>query len=109
MSGPDQPSTDLVFAALADPTRRDLFLALAGGGPSTATNLAADRSITRQAVRKHLGLLEDAGLAGSKRQGREVLYSADPAPLAEIADWLAVTGVAWERRLDSLRSLFTES
>ncbi len=98
-----------MFAALGDPTRRDLYLALARDGEATATDLASRRSITRQAVSKHLGLLEGAGLAASTRRGREVLFRAEPAPLADVANWLRTTGDAWERRLGALDALLGDT
>src|SRR4051812_50174021 len=66
-----------VFAALADPSRRDILAALAAGGPATATDLAARLPITRQGIAKHLALLAEAGLVvaepGERRRGRHPL------------------------------------
>lgn len=96
---------DRVFTALADRTRRDLYRAVVAVGPSTATQLAAERSITRQAVAKHLAVLSEAGLVHSRRSGREVLYTADADPLVDATDWIDATRVAWDRRLVRLRDL----
>lgn len=98
--------TDAVFAALGDPTRRELLRSVASGGPTTATQLAADRDITRQAVTKHLAVLHTAGLVTGQRIGREVHYEADPAPLDSAVDWINATGAAWDRRLASLAAIF---
>lgn len=92
-----------VFAALADGTRRDLLRAIAADGPVTATELAAARDISRQAVSKHLAVLGEAGLVEGRREGREVRYRADVAPLAAATSWIEDTGAAWDRRLDRLR------
>ena len=93
---------DAVFSALADPTRRELFEAVARRGPCTATELAADRPITRQAVAKHLGVLGEAGLVTAQRAGRETRFRATPAPLDVARRWIEETGAAWERRLGAL-------
>lgn len=102
MSDPDP-----VFAALADATRRDILRSVASRGPCTATELAAERSISRQAVAKHLSVLGRAGLVTPSRDGREVRYEADPAPLRAASDWIDATGAAWDGRLERLRSLLT--
>ena len=94
--------TDAVFAALADPTRRHLIEALAGR-PASATSLAADLPISRQAVAKHLAGLRAARLVSAERAGRETLYSLDPRPLGEAAEWIARVGVEWDSRLAELR------
>ena len=96
-------SLDDVFGALADPTRRQVLRRLVADGPTTATVLARDLPITRQAVVKHLQALQQAGLVEPERQGREVRYAARPRPLEDAAGWLADTGVRWDRRLERLR------
>ena len=94
---------DDVFGALADPTRRSLLERLRREGPDTATNLAGDLPLSRQAIEKHLQVLADAGLASAERDGREVRYRAEAAPLDGAVRWLVHTGAAWDRRLDRLR------
>lgn len=94
---------DAVFAALADATRRDLLRDVVARAPVTATELAADRAITRQAVAKHLRVLEDAGLVTARREGRETRYAADPVPLGAASAWIDDTSAAWRRRLGRLR------
>ena len=93
---------DAVFEALSDPTRREL-LALVGrlDGP-TATELARDLPVTRQAVSKHLSVLSSAGLVESGRSGREVRYRLTPAPLSEAMAWMAGVGAQWDTRLARL-------
>jgi DNA-binding transcriptional ArsR family regulator len=94
-----------VFGALADPTRRALLGAIAGGpGGSTATQLAAGLPISRQAVVKHLSALEDAGLLERERSGREVRYRVTPAPLSDAVGWMAEVGGQWDDRLARLAS-----
>ena len=80
---------DVVFAALADPTRRWLLTRLQQGGPRSATDLAHDLPMSRQAVVHHLQALDGAGLVDARRAGREVRWSATTAPLADARAWLA--------------------
>ena len=104
-----QPDADgapgAVFAALADPTRRAVLRQVAEHGPLTATELASRLPVTRQAVAKHLAVLEGAGLVAPRRHGRERRYEAIPAPLAEAGAWLARAGAAWDDRLARLAAV----
>jgi len=95
--------TDAVFSALADPTRRQVIRALSEQGPSTATGLAANLPVTRQAVTKHLSALANAGLVTSSRRGREKLYQISPRPLPDAVSWMADLGARWDGRLAALR------
>jgi DNA-binding transcriptional ArsR family regulator len=97
--------SDAVFGALADSTRRSLLSALAEH-PATATELAADLPISRQAVLKHLSALADAGLVSRERDGREVRYSVTPAPLSSAVSWIATVGAQWDERLAALAHAF---
>jgi ArsR family transcriptional regulator, cadmium/lead-responsive transcriptional repressor len=92
-----------VFDALADPTRREVVRLLAERGEATASALAADLPVSRQAVAKHLGVLRDAGLAEVERSGREARYRFTPAPMLDAAAWMADTGARWDRRLARLQ------
>ena len=92
-----------VFSALADPTRRRLLSAIAAQ-PSTATELAGDLPISRQAVVKHLSTLSQAGLLQRERDGRDVRYRVTPEPLSEAVSWIAEVGGEWDTRLAALRS-----
>jgi DNA-binding transcriptional ArsR family regulator len=101
---PEPP--DAVFAALADPTRRDVLRAVAERGPVTATALAGGLPVSRQAVAKHLGLLRDAGLVAAERSGRETRFVARTEPLEELASWAAQAGRRWDARLARLAEHF---
>jgi DNA-binding transcriptional ArsR family regulator len=92
-----------VFGALSDPTRRTLLAAIASQPDATATELAAELPISRQAVLKHLTALADAGLLDRERSGREVHYRVTPAPLSDAVSWMAEVGGQWDDRLSTLR------
>ncbi len=94
---------DVVFGALSDPTRRRLLERLVHDGPQTATCLAGDSPLTRQAVVKHLQALVEAGLATPRREGREVRYMATPERLAVAISWLVESSAQWDRRIERLR------
>lgn len=95
-----------VLAALADPTRRALFERLNSEGPASASKLATELPISRQAISKHLSLLDSAGLVDRREQGRQVVYSARVAPLDEVATWLETVGDQWDNRLQRLKNSF---
>jgi DNA-binding transcriptional ArsR family regulator len=94
-----------VFAALADPTRRHLVAMLAEQGGATATGLAAELPISRQAVAKHLATLGRAGLVSESRRGREHRFELDSRPLTDAAAWLTTVGAEWDARLADLQRL----
>jgi len=94
---------DAIFSALADPTRRQVIRALSQHGPSSATALAADLAVTRQAVAKHLSALAEAGLVTATRRGREKLFQISPRPLTDAVSWMAELGARWDERLAALR------
>src|SRR5688572_16796722 len=91
-----------VFEALADATRRAVLRDVVARGPRTATELAAELPISRQAVAKHLAVLRDAGLVAHERAGREARFSATLGPLAEAEGWIRATGATWDDRLARL-------
>jgi DNA-binding transcriptional ArsR family regulator len=96
-------SVDRVFDALADQNRRLLLGFLAERETATATELAGELPVTRQAIAKHLAALSAAGLVESSRQGRETRYRLTPQPLTEAMDWMAEVGAQWDARLAALR------
>jgi len=91
-----------VFAALGDENREHLLLSLADG-PASATSLAGPLGISRQAVDKHLRVLERAGLVHALRAGREMRWDLSPQRLAETARWLESLAATWDRRLDAVK------
>jgi DNA-binding transcriptional ArsR family regulator len=100
---PSDDRAGAVFGALSDPTRRALLAAIAEHPAATATELASQLPISRQAVLKHLGALTDAGLLDRTRSGREVRYEFTPAPLSDAVDWMTAVGAEWDDRLAVLR------
>lgn len=100
-AGGDQ-RLDAVFSALGDATRRELFETLSSS-PSTASELARTAPITRQAITKHLGVLEAAALVTSDRDGRRVVYRATPGPLGDASAWMDEAQTAWAARMARLR------
>ncbi len=93
-----------IFAALADPMRRELLLNLAENSPRTATQLAGEYPITRQGILKHLHILEAAGLVAVQQQGREKRYTLTPEPLSELDQWIKDITALWDERLLRLKS-----
>jgi DNA-binding transcriptional ArsR family regulator len=93
-----------VFGALSDPTRRQLLAAISSQHAATATELAAELPISRQAVLKHLGALSEAGLVDRERSGREVRYTVTPEPLSDAVSWMAAVGGQWDERLGALQT-----
>ena len=92
-------AADSVLVALADPTRRQLLELLAAQGEATATTLAARLPVSRQAVARHLAVLDAAGLVSGSRAGREVRYAVRSAALDATARWMAALAADWDRRL----------
>jgi DNA-binding transcriptional ArsR family regulator len=92
-----------VLAALADPTRRKVLDLLAEQGEATATTLAERLPVSRQAVVKHLAVLDAAGLASVSRVGREARYAVRPAALDATARWMAALAADWDRRLANIK------
>lgn len=95
-----------VFDALADPTRRHVLALIGERGTASATELARELPVTRQAVQKHLTSLAGAGLVAASREGREVRYQVTPAPMEGAVEWMTEVGAEWDVRLAALRSHF---
>ena len=91
-----------VFDAIADPTRRAILDGLTTG-PRAAGEIAADFSISRPAVSKHLRALADAGLVHSQKEGRRRLYALDPGPLVEVDRWVTRYRALWAARLVAVK------
>ena len=96
---------DALWAAFADPTRRRVLEALLEKGEATTTVLAEGLPITRQAVAKHLAVLNRVGLVAGQRQGREVRYAVQPERLDDAADSMARVAAQWDRRLARIKRL----
>ncbi|GAA2664523.1 metalloregulator ArsR/SmtB family transcription factor [Streptomyces vastus] len=100
---------DSVLGALADPTRRQLLDQLAARGEATATTLAAQLPVSRQAVVKHLAVLDAAGLVSGSRVGREMRYMVRPAALDATARWMATLAADWDSRLATIKRVAEEA
>lgn len=93
-----------LFAALGDPTRLYLVTSLTDQKAHSITTLTEGTSVTRQAISKHLTVLEDAGLVSKVKQGRETLYVLEPKPLNSLKEYLEIIGRNWEETLDRLKN-----
>jgi ArsR family transcriptional regulator, cadmium/lead-responsive transcriptional repressor len=96
---------DELWAAIAEPARRRLLDLLLARGEATATMLAAELPISRQAVVKHLAVLDRAGLVEGRRLGREVRYSIRPERLDTASRRLAEVAAGWDARLATIKRL----
>jgi DNA-binding transcriptional ArsR family regulator len=93
-----------LFAALGDSTRLELIARLSREGPQSISDLAEDATISRQAVTKHLEVLEEAGLATSHREGRERIFALRPQRLTAAHRYLDQIGRQWDAALDRLQA-----
>jgi DNA-binding transcriptional ArsR family regulator len=98
---------NLVFQALADPTRRAVIERL-GRGPAPTTELARPFAMALPSFTQHLDVLERSGLVTSHKQGRVRTYRLSPTPLRVAEDWMAVQHDVWSRRLDQLDDYLKE-
>ena len=94
----------VVFAALGDETRLSLVGKLSRGTPQSISDLARGSPLTRQAITKHLRVLESARVVASVRAGRESLYALRPEPLKEIQSYLERVSEQWDHALARLKS-----
>ncbi|TWD82741.1 ArsR family transcriptional regulator [Kribbella amoyensis] len=101
----DSGETGAVLAALADPTRRQVVALLAERGAATATSLARELPVTRQAVVQHLAVLKQAGVVRSEKSGRDVLFELEPASLTGAARWMDAVAARWDQRLATLKAM----
>lgn len=97
--------SDVLWAAVGDPTRRRVLDALLTSGSATATALAEQLPVTRQAVSKHLVVLDRAGLVSSVKQGREVRYAIEAERLQTAARSLAHVAAEWDARLLAIKRI----
>ncbi|MES1209245.1 MAG: metalloregulator ArsR/SmtB family transcription factor [Pseudomonadota bacterium] len=103
-----QRSLDGVFRALADPTRRAMVERLSRA-PAAVTELAAPLSMSLAAVMQHLAVLEQSGLVRTEKIGRTRTCRIDAAGLGAAEKWIADRRALWERRLDRLGEILTET
>jgi DNA-binding transcriptional ArsR family regulator len=92
-------SIETTFSALSDPTRRAVVQTLTNG-PATVSQLASPFAMALPSFTQHLGILENAGLIVSRREGRTRICSLNPNALRRAEDWLATNRRQWEERLD---------
>ena len=93
-----------VFAALGDKTRLALVAKLCSQEPCSITQLSEESKLTRQAITKHLGVLEKAGIVRSSHAGRERLFEFDPEPLEGLKEYLNSVSKQWDQTLSRLKS-----
>jgi DNA-binding transcriptional ArsR family regulator len=93
-----------VFAALGDATRLSLLVKLCRGQPHSITQLTEGSKLTRQAITKHLRVLESVGIVHSVRTGRESQFEFDPKPIAEMKQYLDLVSAQWDEALIRLKS-----
>ncbi len=96
---------DQLWSAIADPSRRRVLDLLVRGGEASASSLADQVPFSRQAVSKHLVVLEEVGLISRRKQGREVLYRVEAARLDQATRAMAELASRWDRRLDAIKRL----
>jgi DNA-binding transcriptional ArsR family regulator len=97
-----------VFAALGDPTRLALVAKLCRGRPYSISQLTEGSRLTRQAITKHLRILEGVGIVHSVRAGRESIYKFDPQPIEELKQYLDSVSKQWDDALNRSKA-FVES
>jgi DNA-binding transcriptional ArsR family regulator len=100
----EQAAADLFFA-LGDPTRLSVVKKLGTGGALSATALSDGADVTRQAIAKHLQVLEGAGLVNHEKRGREVVYALETRRIQDACAYLDNVSAAWDRALDRLRKM----
>lgn len=91
------------FAALSDETRLSLLAKLIDGVPCSISQLTGDSKMSRQAITKHLRVLENAGLVRGETAGRECRFELEPKPLEEVRDYLELVSKQWDKSLSRLQ------
>jgi DNA-binding transcriptional ArsR family regulator len=103
-----RPAHALLFAALGDETRLALIARLSSGEPHSIVQLTAGSRVTRQAITKHLRVLQKVGMVHSVRAGRESLFRFDPEPLSEMHQYLDYVSRQWDHALARLKAFVEE-
>src|SRR5664279_1719999 len=96
---------DDLWSAIGDPTRRRMLDLLLADGDGTATTLSDQLPVTRQAVAKHLGVLDRVGLVHVTPAGREMRYRVDDAQIARAVAQLSAVGATWDSRLRRIKQI----
>ena len=94
----------LIFAALGDATRLAIVAKLSAGRPRSISQLTAGSRLTRQAITKHLRVLETAGVVRSVRSGRQSLFEFHPEPVEDLKKYLDLVSAQWDHTLARLKS-----
>jgi DNA-binding transcriptional ArsR family regulator len=103
-----EPHVVDVFFALGDETRLSVVRKLGAGAALSATALSEGAAVTRQAIVKHLQVLEGAGLVSHEKRGREVLYELEARRLDEARAFLEAVSAGWDRAIERLRLMVEE-
>ena len=98
------PAFAVLFATLGDETRLRLVRALASGEPRSIAELTAGSKLTRQAITKHLRILERAGMVRCRRAGRESRFAFDPKPVEAMREYLEMVSAEWDAALARLKA-----
>lgn len=98
------PDAANIFAALGDSTRLALIARLCDGSQCSISELSTDSPLTRQAITKHLRVLEDAGVVSNRKSGRESIYTLDPKRLHDATAYIDVVSRQWDQALGRLKS-----
>ena len=102
------PRTATAFAALGDRTRLALVARLCDGSRCSIAQLSDGQPLTRQAISKHLRVLEDAQIVRSERAGRENLYVLNPQPIADLGNYIELVSSQWDAALSRLKAFVEE-
>src|SRR3954468_20638922 len=105
MSAAATADVDELWSAVGDPTRRRVLDVLLDRGEATATTVAGELPVTRQAVTKHLAVLDRAGLVEGRRRGREVRYVVRPQRLGAATRSMAQVAAEWDTRLSAIKRI----
>ena len=93
-----------LFDALGDPNRLRIFTRLCDGGPSSTSQVMQVIPVSRQAVSKHLSMLEGVGLVRSRKHGRERIWTVQTQPLVQAGDYLSQLSKRWDHAVERLRA-----
>jgi DNA-binding transcriptional ArsR family regulator len=106
MSQESEPKREAaLFAALGDETRLRIVSQLSQSGPASLSRLREGSNVSRQAISKHLRVMERSGLARSRRHGRETIWQLDPAKLSEVKQYLESVSKHWDEALARLQRM----